>query len=85
VVVVDELSEIGQRCIDLLKGRVVQARAAVKQDDRRPLTHRHPVGDELRPIYIDKQPNIADGDEHDATLTPVAPQTPTSALSVGRS
>lgn len=64
LVVVDELSEIGQRCLDLLEGCVVHARATVDQDDRRPLTHRHPVGDELRPIYIDKQPNIADGDEH---------------------
>jgi hypothetical protein len=44
---------------------VIEAGATVKQDDRRPLTHCHPVGDELRPIYIDKQPNIADGDKHD--------------------
>jgi hypothetical protein len=84
VVVVDELSEIGQRCIDLLEGRVVQARATVKEDDRRTLTHRHPIGDELRPIYIDKQPNIADGDEHDRDANTGRPSDATSALSVRR-
>src|SRR6266566_8496739 len=69
VVVVDELSNFGERCVELLVRRVVEARATVKQDDRRTLTHRHPVGDELRPIDIDEQPNVSDRDEHDPTLT----------------
>jgi hypothetical protein len=48
---------------------VVEAGAAVEQDDRRTLPHRHPVGDEFRPIHIDEQPNVANRDEHGATLT----------------
>jgi len=65
VVVIDELSNPRERCVELLVRRVVEAGATVKQDDRRTLTHRHPVRDELGPIHIYKEPNIADRDEHD--------------------
>ena len=42
---------------------MVEAWAAVEQDDRRPLPHRHPVGDELRPVDVDEEANIAYRDE----------------------
>jgi hypothetical protein len=47
-----------------LERRVVETGAAVNQDDRRPLAHRHPVRHQLSAIDIDEQPNIAYRYEH---------------------
>ena len=47
----DSAEELGE--VRLVR-RVVEARAAVEQDDRRPFTHRHSVGHELRAVDVDE-------------------------------
>jgi hypothetical protein len=47
----------------LVRG-VIDPRATMNHDDRRPLAHRHSVRHKLRAIDIDEQPNIAYRDEH---------------------
>ena len=70
VVVVHELSDVAERCVHRLKGRVIEARAAVNEDDSRTLAHGVAVGNQLGAVDIDEQSYAVDRDEHRAERTP---------------
>jgi hypothetical protein len=65
VVVVHDLGDLSQRRITRLEGCVVESRAAVHDDDRRPLPHGHSVRYELGTVDVDEEPHVTDGNEHD--------------------
>jgi hypothetical protein len=64
VVVVDELGHVGERRVEFLVERVVEAGTAVKEDDRRTLSHGRSVRNEFGPVDINKQPNVTNRHEH---------------------
>ncbi|HZB22660.1 MAG TPA: hypothetical protein VE444_02345 [Gaiellaceae bacterium] len=64
VVVVDELRDLGQRVELRPEDRVVDARPAVKREDRRPLAHRVALGRELRAEHLDEEARTSDRDPH---------------------
>ena len=64
VVEVDELRRVGERRESGLVRRVIEAGTAVQQQQRRPLAHRGSVGDELRAVDVEEEPDVADLDVH---------------------
>ena len=60
-----ELRDVGQRRERVRQARVVEARAAVQKQQRRPLAHRRPVRDELGADHLEEDPRaVAQGDPH---------------------
>ena len=60
----DDLGDVGQRGERGLVDRVIQARAAVEQEERRLLPHHGAVGHEARAFHVEEEPHPVDDDAH---------------------
>ena len=74
MVVVDDLSEIGEAGENFLEGRVVGA-VAMKHHDGRPLAHGLAVWHEFRAVDVDVESNVANGHHHLVGTLTVPPST----------
>jgi hypothetical protein len=64
MVQIDDLSDIRQGRVGRLVDRVVEAGAAMKQQQRRLFSHGGTVRDELGALDVEKQPYPVDEDMH---------------------
>src|SRR5205085_8362035 len=65
LVEVDDLRDLGQRGADrVLVQRMVGARPRVQQDDRRPLDPALGCRRDLRPVDVEEERDVPDGDPH---------------------
>jgi hypothetical protein len=57
------------RRVELLVQRVVEAGTAMKEDDRRTLSHGGSVRNEFGAVHINEQPNLTHRNQHIVTVT----------------
>ncbi len=65
MVEIDDLGDIGQGGVGRLVNRMVEAGAAMKQEERRLFPHRRAVGDEFRALDIEEQPHAVHRHVHE--------------------